>query len=60
MVLDESTGNMRDNEDCVMISDEEDSPREGFVKTLQEIAEEEEKDVYDPAILGTRTSISTV
>ena len=35
-------------EEIVVLSDGEEEP----VKTLQEIADEEEKDVYDPAILG--------
>ena len=43
---------VNDGEDDVVTIDDELSPSEGFVKTLQEIAEEEEKDVYDPEILG--------
>ena len=40
-------------EEIVVISDGEEEP----VKTLQEIADEEEKDVYDPAILGMNFSL---
>ena len=41
------------NDEEGTIDNDELSPSEGFVKTLQEMAEEEEKDVYDPVILGT-------
>ena len=40
-------------EEIVVMSDGEEEP----VKTLQEIADEEEKDVYDPAILGMNFSL---
>ena len=40
-------------EEIVVMSDGEEEP----VKTLQEIADEEDKDVYDPAILGMNFSL---
>ena len=43
-----------DEEDEVLVisDDEELTQQNSGVKTLQDIAEEEEKDVYDPAVLG--------
>ena len=41
-----------DDEVLVISDDEELIEQDSGVKTLQDIAEEEEKDVYDPAVLG--------
>lgn len=56
-IPDEGPIPMPDDGPIAISDDDEELPSssEGFVKTLQEIAEEEEKDVYDPAILGIQS-----